>query len=101
MLLEIINILICMRNICTCVISCLCPVGWPSGCFLPMHPSCVSNIQTLDIMLLNFSTKLFHTCHVYRHHCRIPFIPLSVALNLTGDHKVSGKQNMNRVVFIL
>ena len=36
-----------------------------------------------------FSTKLFHTCHTYRHH-----IPLSLTLTVPGGHKVSAKENL-------
>ena len=42
--------------------------------------------------MFHFSTRLFHTCHTYRHHLFSLFLPLS--MTLTGGHKVNAKLNL-------
>ena len=78
-------------------LSCLC--GWLVGQPADVRLSSCLVLQKLSCwtLYLNFSAKLFLTCHTCRNH-------LSLALVLACDHEVSGKpdllSNFFRTLFI-
>ena len=53
-------------------------------------PSGVDIMHKLWTLCSNFSTKFFHTCHIYGHKFAFyHFKSLSITLTLAGGHKVS------------
>ena len=69
--------LIQMSVIWICVISWVCPAGWPV----------ILHSKNLSWVLLKF----FYACHIYSH--LFNFVPLSVALDLSEVHKVGGQRS--------